>query len=227
MFFSKVTFRNMRNLGGLIDNEYRMHQMVWDLMPVDPNQHRTFLYRQVTHPIPTIYILSQTALRTKSEAFEVESKKFEPVLRKHMRLQFSVRVNPVVSKYNEAGNVANNGKKRSRRHDVVKNKKMSLKQKGESSQSMQEIVHSAVSRWLISRAEMNGFLVVPESLMISGYTQRELFKKQSLHPIRLSTVDISGFLTVEDVQKFTACLKGGLGPAKGFGCGLMLIKPCR
>lgn len=227
MFFSKVTFRNPRNLGALIDNEYRIHQLVWDLIPIDPNQHRTFLYRQVGNPLPMIYILSQAALRSESELFEVESKTFAPALGKNIPLQFSVRVNPVVSKYNEAGKVANNGKKRSSRHDVVMNEKVLLKQKGESAPSMGEIVHSAVSRWLMSRSEINGFQVVTESLMISEYTQRELFQKRSSHPIRLSTVDISGVLTVKDVDKFTACLRRGLGPAKGFGCGLILIKPCR
>ena len=129
MFLSKVTFRNPTALGRLLDNEYWIHQLIWDLMPVDPNQSRAFLYRQVGQPVPTIFILSQAAPQLDSEVFQVESKVFAPALRANGRLQFSVRVNPVVAKYTETGKVGGNGKKRSSRHDVVMNEKVLLKKK--------------------------------------------------------------------------------------------------
>jgi CRISPR system Cascade subunit CasE len=37
-------------------------------------------------------------------------------------------------------------------------------------------------------------------------------------------VDVSGLLTVIHPVHFLATLCGGLGHAKGFGCGLMLIR---
>ena len=43
-------------------------------------------------------------------------------------------------------------------------------------------------------------------------------------PICFSTLDFSGLLTVADPEKFLSTLYGGIGPAKGFGCGLLLIK---
>jgi CRISPR system Cascade subunit CasE len=42
--------------------------------------------------------------------------------------------------------------------------------------------------------------------------------------VRLSTLDFDGLLTVADPGRFGELLFSGLGPAKGFGCGLMLIK---
>ena len=52
------------------------------------------------------------------------------------------------------------------------------------------------------------------------------------HPIpekrdraRFTSVDMSGELEVKDPERFKELLKAGIGPAKGFGCGLMLIRP--
>ena len=52
------------------------------------------------------------------------------------------------------------------------------------------------------------------------------------HPIpekrdraRFTSVDMSGELEVKDPERFKELLKSGIGPAKGFGCGLMLIRP--
>jgi CRISPR system Cascade subunit CasE len=37
-------------------------------------------------------------------------------------------------------------------------------------------------------------------------------------------MDFRGILTVTDTEKFTDTLMQGLGKAKAFGCGLMLIR---
>jgi len=39
------------------------------------------------------------------------------------------------------------------------------------------------------------------------------------------SVDLSGELIVQDAERFAELLQHGVGPAKGFGCGLMMIKP--
>ncbi|MBE9580954.1 MAG: type I-E CRISPR-associated protein Cas6/Cse3/CasE [Proteobacteria bacterium] len=39
-----------------------------------------------------------------------------------------------------------------------------------------------------------------------------------------SSVDFLGDLEITDVKKFTKALFGGLGRAKAFGCGLMLVR---
>ncbi len=42
--------------------------------------------------------------------------------------------------------------------------------------------------------------------------------------IRFSTLDFEGILTVENTNEFTRMLFAGIGPAKAFGCGLMLVR---
>jgi len=41
---------------------------------------------------------------------------------------------------------------------------------------------------------------------------------------RFSSVDFLGDLEITDVEKFTKALFQGIGRAKAFGCGLMLVK---
>ncbi|MEA2080768.1 MAG: type I-E CRISPR-associated protein Cas6/Cse3/CasE [Pseudomonadota bacterium] len=43
--------------------------------------------------------------------------------------------------------------------------------------------------------------------------------------INFSTLDYSGLLTVTDPELFKAALFQGIGPAKAFGCGLLLVRP--
>jgi CRISPR system Cascade subunit CasE len=45
------------------------------------------------------------------------------------------------------------------------------------------------------------------------------------HAPRFLSVDISGELIISDPVRFAELLRQGIGAAKGFGCGLMLVKP--
>ena len=59
-------------------------------------------------------------------------------------------------------------------------------------------------------------------LQVDAYEQSIAAK----HPrdIRFSTVDFSGELLVTNPQLFNLALYNGLGHAKAFGCGLLLVR---
>lgn len=57
----------------------------------------------------------------------------------------------------------------------------------------------------------------------SGYQAHALPEKG--HSARFCTVDLAGELIVQDPDRLRALIHNGIGPAKGFGCGLMMIKP--
>ena len=44
-------------------------------------------------------------------------------------------------------------------------------------------------------------------------------------PITFSEIDYEGVLTVADPAKLTAALFTGVGKARSYGCGLMLVRP--
>lgn len=56
-----------------------------------------------------------------------------------------------------------------------------------------------------------------------GYRNHPLPEKNPEACFR--SVDLSGQLIVHDPQRFQALILQGVGPAKGFGCGLMLVRP--
>jgi CRISPR system Cascade subunit CasE len=74
-----------------------------------------------------------------------------------------------------------------------------------------------------------GFLVEDDEetqrVRVDGYSQHRLYKNKGCKPVELSTLEFNGILTVTDPATFVEkCLFTGIGPAKGFGCGLMLAK---
>ena len=137
------------------------------------------------------------------------------------RLRFDLRANPVVTH-------AHDGKRG--RHDVVmQEKKRLLKERGlarwqdwqdDDKPALYALVREACGAWLRSRASRLGFEVDEESLAVDGYQQHSEKDGQ----LSFSTADFSGELTVIDPSAFAVALRNGIGPAKAFGCGLLLVR---
>ncbi|MDW7711429.1 MAG: type I-E CRISPR-associated protein Cas6/Cse3/CasE [Deferrisomatales bacterium] len=226
MFFSRITVRPDAGRAGAFwsafRSSYSLHKAVWGLFGDHPDRERDFLY-QVTEGAgpPVVYALSARPLAEGSELWQAESKPFAPRLCAGMLLGFQLRANPVVTRRPETPDP--NPKKR-KRHDVVMEAKYRLKTKGVARgewPTEAELVQEASGRWLGERAEKGGFRV--ESVRADSYRQHEFWKKGG-SPVRLSTVDFAGVLEVVDPIRFVEQLRDGIGPAKGFGCGLMLIR---
>jgi CRISPR system Cascade subunit CasE len=67
--------------------------------------------------------------------------------------------------------------------------------------------------------------VSPDEVVAEGYIQQKFMKKKGKHLISISTMDFDGILEVIDPEKMHQTLMEGIGPSKGFGCGLLLVKP--
>jgi CRISPR system Cascade subunit CasE len=119
----------------------------------------------------------------------------------HARYRFQLRVNPTkkVKVLGADGQPKKNGK----RVPLVKR---------------EELVE-----WLKRKGEAGGFSIEEDSLRIlSG--GREYFAKQGTQGVH-SSVDFEGVLTVTDVGKLHAAFAVGIGSAKAFGFGLLVIAP--
>jgi CRISPR system Cascade subunit CasE len=185
---------------------------VWGLFGDHPDRERDFLY-QVTEGAgpPVVYALSARPPAEENELWSAQSKPFAPILDAGTRLGFLLRANPVRTR---AG----------KRHDVVMEEKHRLKLQAVPRAEWPleaELMQAAAGRWLEERSEKSGFRV--ESVRADAYRQHE-FRKGGGKTIRLSTVDFTGVLRVVDPTRFGEQLRQGFGPAKGFGCGLMLIR---
>jgi CRISPR system Cascade subunit CasE len=128
--------------------------------------------------------------------WHVESKSFAPKLREGDRLQFMVTANATVCK---------DGK----RHDVM----MNAKRCGNDPQE-------AARQWMIRRGEQYGF---EAPLVRVGAHEQHMIRKPG-NKIQFSTIDYDGVFKVIDPDRFIAALTQGIGRAKSFGCGLILIR---
>jgi len=226
-YFSRVSIDpvsvNASNLAKEVCvNAYREHQHLWRLFDADPDAERDFLFRreQPTGSFPRFYLLSGREPRRSDSVWQIETKSYRPAIRAGQRLAFSLRVNPIVARRDAQG--------RQVRHDVVMDLQhhMGFKEMQPSERPLlAELVQQAGVEWLQKRTERHGFSFLPGELRVEGYQQHRASKKGGKKPIRYSTLDFTGLLTVTDADLFQQALMKGIGPAKAFGCGLLLV--CR
>jgi len=85
-----------------------------------------------------------------------------------------------------------------------------------------------LEKWLLNKAEANGFELIRDEkgdrlkFQAESYRWHHLPKKGKT--AGFSSVDFDGVLRVKDPGKVIAVLFKGIGPAKAFGCGLMLVR---
>ena len=220
-YFSRVTLKPQRlmseKLAPLVCNDgYKTHQALWRLFDDDPNAERDFLFRRDDlFQGVRYFVVSQRQPDDNTGLWQIERKPYSPKVKAGQTLAFSLRVNPVVKRKGEDG--------KSRRHDVVMDEKRRTRQEdGTSKKHVMEIAQEAGSAWLARRSMSCGFSVNPSAVRIDSYHQHKSFK--SGQKIAYSTLDMNGVLTVVEPAVFMRSLKKGIGPAKAFGCGLMLVR---
>lgn len=222
MFFSRVTLDSERvsaaQLGRLVKgDQYLPHQLLWELFSTgegaDRDKTRPFIYRAMDNATwPTFYLLSNDKPEDTQSYFKLDTKSFKPALRPGMRLKFDLRANPVKRSRTAEG--------RQQRHDVV----MDLKRKQGGDTDTRELELQAALAWLSTRAEGLGFRLIDNTFNADGYRQHRIPRRGG-KPIRFSSLDMRGMLEINDVESFQQALFKGVGPAKSFGCGLLLVRP--
>lgn len=201
---------------------YSEHQWLWRFFPATNGSPRDFLFRRSDlGNVPRFYILSKRPPERITAAWDVQSREYAPRLEVGNQLQFDLRANPVVT-------VTQDGK--SKRHDVVIQEKKRLLQargfarwdewQGKDKPEMHELIYKSCSKWLSERGKRMGFDVDQNSLLVEAYHQHR-GKQEAL---RFSTVDFSGVLTVVNPDALANALFNGVGHAKAFGCGLLLVR---
>ena len=194
--------------------QYRLHQAFWSLFVKDPDAKRDFLYRQEGRTDKLSFlVLSRRRPGHDDGLWEVQTKQFAPKLQAGQRLQFSIRINPVIKRRDEDG--------RQQRHDLV----MDLKKNANyQDQTQAELVQQAARQWLEARSTRNGFAIAEGSLIGEAYRQWR-FAGKGGRKISFSSIDCAGLLKIADADLFNEALTRGIGPEKAFGCGLLLIRP--
>lgn len=219
MFFSKIELRRDSNTvikvaRSLTRDGYRLHQALWRLFKGE-QQQRDFLYRRLESASwPCFYIVSARPPVDDEGLWNIQVKDYTPQLTAHQHLAFSLCANPVVTKSGPNGKPV--------RHDVVMDTKQQRRLADEGVMNQASLIQEAGQDWLAKRTNDNGFRL--ETVRVEGYRQHRFRKARNKDPIRFSSLDFEGVLTVTEPEQFEHVLFHGIGPAKGFGCGLLLIR---
>ena len=211
MIISKIVLNKSAAFKETFTGEYALHQSVWDLFSDNPDRRRDFLYRlECLGRMPLVYVVSDRLPNNTEGLWRIETKEYAPKLEKGMKLGFNMRVSPTI-------------KRKGKRHDVVMDAKYKARMNGSNREvSTQDLIVDSCGKWLEKRAHENGFKIL--QFRADGYQQIQFNKIKGTKPVRYSTVDIIGLLEVVDQKLFSDVLFKGLGPEKGFGCGLMLVR---
>jgi len=224
MYFSRVVLdrehATVAQIAGAGADGYRAHQALWRLFPETPDAKRDFLYRRDDHDgSPGFLVVSARVPQDTRSLWRIETKEYRPRLHAGLRLGFALRANAVqTTRRPEDGAHV--------RHDIVMNARKRLENQGmpPTEWPSREILQQKVGQeWLEARAARNGFGVEPDSLQVDGYRQHRLYKSAD-RPMRFSTLDFWGVLAVTSPEIFLQALFHGIGHAKGFGCGLLLVR---
>jgi len=203
---------------------YTEHQWLWRFLPAPAGTPRSFLFRRRdVDGLPRFYVVSAGEPVAPSPHWQVASKPYAPSLAKGERFAFELRANPVVTSRSANGKAA--------RHDVVMQEKTRLLKDRQLKRwadwhspdrpPLHDLVQRSCSQWLLARCQRLGIAIDEDTLSVEGYEQH----RGKNGELRFSTVDFGGSLRVVDAVALRAALLSGIGHAKAFGCGLLLVRP--
>ena len=188
------------------------HRLIWTLFADSPDRARDFLWRDEG---AGGFTLLSARPPVASRVFEPpEVKPFAPALAHGDRLAFVLRVNATRDLAAAA---------RGRRVDVVMHALRDVPP-GERAEARMTAAQAAAEAWMAGQGARAGFS--PAALTVADYAVAALpghVGRRKSQP-QYGILDLAGVLTVSDPAAFVARLGQGFGRARGFGCGLMLIR---
>lgn len=209
MYLSKLVFCANK---AIHKDVYDAHQALWALYSDGPQRTRDFLFRELD---PTTYLcLSAREPMDAKGIWRMAVKPFAPRLATGDRLYVSLRANAVVKR-----RTAND---RQIRFDIVQDARMRFKERGEVAPPRAALAQECGVGWLLARQEAMGLCFEEQSLVVESYMVRRSWRAGN--GVRLGTLDFAGFAVVTDPGRACEAMCTGVGPAKGFGCGLLLAR---
>lgn len=209
MYLSKLLLRSKE---AIFADIYDAHQALWRLFTDGPNRKRDFLFRE----IDTVTFLAVSAREPKDTdgVWAMAVKPYSPRLVEGDRLYLSLRANAVVKRKGPDG--------KQDRFDVVQDARKRFAAAGTEPPPRAALAQECGVKWLLARQEAMGFCFEDQSVVVESAVQRRFWRGGK--EAKITTLDFAGFASVADPGKALRALLAGVGPAKGFGCGLLLAR---
>ncbi len=186
-----------------LNNAYEWHRSLWSLFPSEaPGSLAPFLYHiERMNLVKGARVLMQSLKSPQGKsvyASILATKQLEPVYNAGQYLRFMLRANPVkcITDSSDNPNKRNKGKCRV---PIIK----------------EEEQHDWVRRKLAGIAQIKS---------IDSRINPPLYFRKGSRAGKINPVTFNGILEIIDGTAMALLIERGIGPAKAFGCGLMLVK---
>lgn len=208
MFLSRVEIS-----WGSAKNPYNLHRTIWKLFPDMEQETRTmakelrqgFLFRvEKNEPGSAAVVLVQSRRKPQRTADSVQliaSREFHPCPSQGQRLAFILAANPVKTINDANGRINRKGEPKKCRVPLLKDEQQ--------------------TQWLYERLEG---VATPEGVSVQKLPPIFFYKQKEKRDGKLVPALFEGFLRVDNPEGLVQMLENGIGPAKAFGCGLMLVR---
>lgn len=222
MYLHKITIdsESLRRDRKIYQDVYLLHKKIWELVSRNENQKRDFLYRveyDAYQNIKHIYLLAPNQISSQKNIKIAVSPRYQPQLETGEFLFFKLRANPIIKR-------KENGK--AKEYSLVMDAKHQFKKNGQNYQeqfSLDELIHDVGMKWLIRKGEQHGFSVKQFEIRTNNDCEYSV-KLPGKKVFKLRTLDFEGKLKIVDADRFKKSLFNGIGSAKAFGCGMMMVK---
>lgn len=210
---------------------YQAHQLIWRAFPDTPKGERPFLFSLDARSGPTGDVQSLLVQSTREadwaalgEPADIRTKQTPAEAPTGSRMTFALRANPTVARRGFSDGVT-------RRVAVGLSPERAFAQMGRTGDHPTDPAEVAAWRgaelraWLDRQAERSGFEV--EHAEAGPVVRRQLARSRDRRgaPMTLHEVEFTGVLRVSDASAFAKARASGIGRARAFGYGLLMVRP--
>lgn len=215
MYFSEITKPGIDAKRQPNVNTNDLHQFMWTLFHPMP-KIRNFLYTLYNGKIYVVSVQKPRALNGDSD-LKIRVNNYNPEFSKGQPLRFDVRLALQVRRNSDGKKVP-----------LIYAYREKL---GDCNQNWNSLMHGALSEWFGNYSTKYGFRV--RDFYVNGYHYYD-FKKEGNGKkknndngvnVHFNSMDVQGVLEVVGPKVFTNTLHRGIGKARCYGCGLMLVAP--
>lgn len=191
-------------------NPYDFHRQLWRMFPGEPKETRSndeearqgFLFRIEANPIgrpARLLVQSRRLPGVTSGMVVMGTREFHPQPVEGQRLAFLLTANPI---------------------KTIADTQREAKPGKRSEKCRVPLIRETDQRDWLSRKLADAAEIVAANVLL----HTPMYFRKGNHGGKLMTITFDGVLTVNDPTRLTDLLEKGVGPAKGFGCGLLLVR---
>lgn len=197
-FLSRISVDRRTAAQQRLKDSYAWHQALWKAFP--DMEQRTFLFRVEERETGFLVYLLSEAVPEALGWGTWESKRIGDSFLEHEAYRFQLCANPTRRYVNDG---QGNRFEKSKRFVVAD--------------------PDALRDWMLRKAEKGGFVIDEDALQISPPINHPFYKngKKGNH----KRVEFQGVLAVIDRETFKQTFNNGIGSAKAFGFGLLVLQP--